>query len=126
MPNFNRRSNPSLDDLDIATRVMETVQKQIASYRDALLTVREMRQRLSEYKGGDSPGGRVINSAKLLATLFEEEGIPQQLSRAMAAEEFQDASFLRAQEAFWTWDCCCTDCCLTAPPDCTLTFVYPQ
>ena len=127
MPNFDRYANPSADDLDIATRVMDTVQKQIASYRQALVTVREMRRVLAETPQDEGEGGtelRRVNTPELLAELFEENGLPVQLSKAMAAEDFQDSTFETAL-AFWTWDCCCTDCCLTVPPPCTLTFVYP-
>lgn len=131
MPNFERDQYRSDDDLDIATRVMDTVQRQIAAYRDALLKVRDLRQVVidsREVGPEDIPdGARPISSAAVLAEIFAENEIPQQLARAMAAEDFQDASFLEDHEAFWTWDCCCTDCCLTeiVIPDCVLTFMYP-
>jgi hypothetical protein len=131
MPNFERDRYRSDDDLDIATRVMDTVQRQIAAYRDALLRVRDLRQVVldSRVVGAENipDSARPINSAAMLAEIFEENEIPQQLARAMAAEDFQDASFLEAHDAFWTWDCCCTDCCLTeiVIPDCVLTWMYP-
>lgn len=129
MPNFSRDSYPSEDELDIVTRVMDTVQKQIASYRQALVTVREMRKVLAgtpQAEGAGETGVRRVNSPELLAELFEENGLPVPLAQAMAAEDFQDPTYAAAELAFWTWDCCCTDCCLTTPPPCTLTFVYPM
>jgi hypothetical protein len=131
MPNFERDQYRSGDDLDIATRVMDTVQRQIAAYRDALLMVRDLRQVVldSRVVGTENiPDGALpISSAAVLAEIFEENEIPRQLARAMAAEDFQDASFLETHEAFWTWGCCCTDCCLTeiVIPDCVLTWMYP-
>ncbi|EME66846.1 hypothetical protein G352_02879 [Rhodococcus ruber BKS 20-38] len=131
MPNFYRASNPSEDELDLATRVMDTVQKQITSYREALSKVREMRKVLEQTSQvlppEDSTEFRRVNSAELLGRLFEENGLPPPLAQAMAAEDFQDPAHMESDVMLrlWTWDCCCTDCCLTSPPPCTLTFVYP-
>lgn len=97
MPNFSRDQDHDIeDDLDIAARVMETVQRQIASYHEALQTVRTMRKELAARqlhpKTPENPKRR-INTPALFAELLEEHGVPQPLSKAMAAEDFQDASF---------------------------------
>jgi hypothetical protein len=120
MPNFSRTPNNSLDlvagdDLNITAAVMDTVQKQIASYRDALQTMRDLRSEIAYRQQSEATvqgSGRVINTPQLFAELLEERGIPVQLSKAMAAEDFQDASF-DVEMAMWTWDCCCTACCWT-------------
>jgi len=128
MPNYSRVNEPPADDLDVASRVMETVQKQIASYQSALETLRRMRHELAdrqERAGGDK---RLINTPELFAELLQERGIPQPLSKAMAAEDFQDAAF-EVEAAIWTWDCCCTHCCLTCDmatqvTGCSETFIW--
>jgi transposase len=123
MPNFNREDQPTQDDLDIASRVMATVQKQVASYQQSLETLREMRKELT-----DEPGGRAVTTPQELADLLEERGIPQALSKAMAAEDFQDETFA-SEASLWTWDCCCTDCCITCQmatqvTGCPDTFIF--
>jgi hypothetical protein len=116
MPNFYRHQDHDIeDDLDIAARVMETVQRQIASYHEALQTVRTMRKELiARQQQPETPENpkRRINTPALFAELLEERGVPQPLSKAMAAEDFQDPSF-QTEAAIWTWDCCCSHCCLT-------------
>lgn len=107
MPNFERPERPPAVDLDVAARVMDTVQRQVASYKSSLETLMKIREEL------ESPTGeRTISTPQALAELLEERGIPQPLSKAMAAEDFQDAQF-EVEVSLWTWDCCCTDCCLT-------------
>lgn len=123
MPNFERGDRPPSDDLDIAARVMDTVQRQVASYKTSLETLMKMRQELLEPKGD-----RKVSTPQALAALLEERGIPRPLSNAMAAEDFQDATF-EAEASIWTWDCCCTDCCLTCQmatqvTGCPDTFIF--
>lgn len=126
MPNFERgKKKAQQDDLDIASRVMETVQKQVASYQQSLETLRELRGELTE---DEEAGGRVVSNAEQLAELLEERGIPLALSKAMAAEDFQDESF-EAEASLWTWECCCTDCCITCVmgtqvTGCSGTFIF--
>jgi hypothetical protein len=108
MPNFDR-DRKTQDDLDLASRVMATVQKQVASYQQSLETMRELRGELSD---DPSAEGRVVSNAEQLAELLEERGIPMALAKGMAAEDFQDEDF-EVAASLWTWDCCCTDCCLT-------------
>jgi hypothetical protein len=124
MPNFDRGRQSQQDDLDIAARVMATVQKQVASYQQSLETLRELRK---EFGVDEGSGDRTVSSPEQLAELFEERGIPLALSRAMAAEDFQDENFA-AEASLWTWDCCCTDCCLscsmaTKVTECPQTFI---
>lgn len=128
MPNTPRMGPPA-DDLDIAVRVMSTVQKQIESYQQALGTLREMRAAMAQREAhrDQHPDARVINTADGFIDLLTENGIPRPLSVAMAAEEFGDASM--ALDAFWTWDCCCTHCCLTCQmatqvTECPETFIW--
>ena len=123
MPNFERTDQPPEDDLQIAARVMETVQKQVASYHQSLEILRTMRQELRT-----PTGDRAVSTPQALADLLEERGIPQPLSKAMAAEEFQDATFM-PDASLWTWDCCCTHCCLTCQmatevTGCPETFIF--
>lgn len=125
MPNFDRGNYPQQDDLDIASRVMATVQKQVASYQQSLEALRDLRKELTE---DAAAGGRVVSTPEQLAALFEERGIPRALSMGMAAEDFQDEAF-EAEASLWTWDCCCTDCCLsctmaTKVTDCPQTFIF--
>ena len=125
MPNFDRTTPPA-DDLDIAARVMDTVSRQVASYKDALVTLRSMRAELPDH--ATRADAQEINTPELMAKLLEEKGIPMPLSRAMAAEDFQAPEF-QAEAAIWTWDCCCTHCCLTcqmatAVTDCAETFIW--
>ena len=115
MPNFQRDSFHAQDDLDIATRIMDTVQKQVTSYRSALQSLREVRQEISSGQLRD----HTVSTPQELASLLQERGVPRPLSVAMAAEDYQDSSF-EAAEGFWTWDCCCTACCLTG---CTGTII---
>ena len=131
MPNFAKGDQTAGDDLQVAAQVMATVQKQIASYQEALQTLRTMRKELEARQRReatkDAPK-RNINTPELLAELFEEHGIPQPLSKAMAAEDFQDAAF-EVEAAMWTWDCCCTHCCLTCDmgsqvTGCPETFIW--
>jgi hypothetical protein len=130
MPNFDREDQPQPpdDDLEIASRVMATVQKQVASYQQSLETLREMRKELTDASASEAPGGRIVATPEQLAELLEERGIPQPLSNAMAAEDFQDETFA-AEASMWTWDCCCTDCCLTCQmatqvTGCPETFIF--
>lgn len=118
MPDYRR--TPAEDDLDIAARVMDTVQRQIGTYRDALTTLRRLRQELAERQAQADSGEeqRFINTPQLLAEYFEENGIPKPLSTAMAMEDFanMEGDFptpLDAEMVTWTWDCCCSACCFT-------------
>jgi hypothetical protein len=126
MPNFNRSAHQAADDLEIATRVMDTVQRQVASYRDALQTMRSLRREIEKRQGQDyaKQRTRTIGNAEEFAALLEEHGIPLALSKAMAAEDFQDASF-QVDAALWTWDCCCTDCCWTCDMGSVVTGCEP-
>lgn len=128
MPNIPRMGPPA-DDLDIAARVMGTVQRQIESYQDALVTLRTMRRDMEQRRANPEafPNRRVINTADGFADLLTENGIPRPLSLAMAAEEFGDAAM--GADAWWTWDCCCTHCCITCQmatqvTECPETFIW--
>lgn len=119
MPDYDRHAPE--DDLDIATRVMDTVQRQIGAYRDALMTVRRLRRQLvahEKFAAPEQEGSRQLNTPEKLSEYFEEHGIPRPLSIAFAAEDFaaMGASFASesdVQAATFTWECCCSDCCFT-------------
>ena len=124
MPNFNRGNRSrKTEDIDVATKIMETVQRQMNIYQNALKILQDMRHDIAEGKlqeGSASTPGE-------LARIFEEKGMSPALAKAMAAEDFQDAKF-QYEAAFWTWDCCCTACCQTCVmasqvTGCTETFV---
>lgn len=134
MPDYNRE--PAQDDLDIAARVMDTVQRQIGTYRDALTTLRRLRTELADRQQNQEPSGKEpqhINTPQLLAEFFEENGIPKPLSTAMAVEDFagMEGDFPAPPDAdliTWTWDCCCSSCCFTCSmatqvTGCSSTFV---
>jgi hypothetical protein len=134
MPDYDRHAPD--DDLDIATRVMDTVQRQVGAYRDALLTVRRLRRQIiahEEFAPAEEQGSRQINTPEKLAEFFEEHGIPRPLSVAFAAEDFAAmggsfASDMDVEAATWTWECCCSACCITCSmatkvTGCTGTFV---
>jgi hypothetical protein len=109
MPNYNRSGTGPADDLEIATKVMDTVQRQIASYRLALEKLRLLRKELELDR---DLAARIQDSPEMMSKLLVERGIPEQYAIGMAAEDFQDQSFRGV--GYWTWDCCCTECCLTS------------
>lgn len=128
MPNIPRMGPPA-DDLDIAARVMQTVQRQIGSYQAALTTLRSMRRDMDARRQNPDafPNRRTVNTADGFVDLLTENGIPRPLAMAMAAEEFSDATM--KADAWWTWDCCCTHCCLTCQmatqvTECPETFIW--
>lgn len=108
MPEFDRR--PVEDDLEIASRVMDTVQKQIASYRMSLEKLRGLRK---EIQLDSALSERVRSSPQGMMDVLTERGIPQHLAAGMVAEDYQDEGFDVNNLGFWTWDCCCTACCIT-------------
>ena len=121
MPNLRKgKSDAYTDDLEIATRVMETVHRQIGSYMMSLEKLRFMRKELEMDARFRK---RVqVGPAEMLKILVER-GIPEQLAVGMAAEDFLDDKF-GGNLALWTWDCCCTGCCLTCV--CTSNTVASQ
>lgn len=109
MPNFDARRPPQ-DDLEITARVMQTVENQISSYRISLEKLRILRKELDI---DDSLARRALSSPEDMKNLLVERGVPEQLAFGMAAEDFKDSNF-GGGLALWTWDCCCTACCLTS------------
>ena len=116
MPNFERGKKDPDDDLEIASRVMDTVQKQIGSYRMSLEKLRLLRK---EIQVDDELRKRVLSTPDDMAQVLTDRGIPEFLAVSMAAEDFQDRAF-GGRLALWTWDCCCTGCCLT---ECNCTLI---
>jgi hypothetical protein len=110
MPNYARERSEPQDDLEIAARVMDTVQKQIASYRLSLEKVRSLRQ---ECQIDERLNERLRSDPREMATILIERGIPQPMAVSMAAEDFRSPDF-GGELALWTWDCCCTGCCVTS------------
>lgn len=109
MPNYRRSSETPEDDLEIATRVLDTVQRQVASYQMSLSKLRGLRREMTVDKSLNS---RISAGPSQMVELLVERGIPEALAVGMAAEDFQDDTFGGAL-ALWTWDCCCTGCCVT-------------
>jgi hypothetical protein len=117
MPSFEKRTE-SQDELEIATRIMQTVQRQIGTYRMALEKVQLLRE---EFKVDESLANTTMASPDSMSRLLVERGIPENLAMGMAAEDFQDPDFGGGGRlGWWTWDCCCSGCCLT---DCGCTVV---
>jgi hypothetical protein len=116
MPNFDKRT--AEDDLEIATRIMKTVERQMSTYRVALEKVRLLRK---EFVVDESMRKAVMSTPESMSELLIERGIPEVLAYGMAAEDFQDKAFAPGRGlGFWTWSCCCTSCCIT---DCSCTIV---
>lgn len=110
MPNMQKGKGPvATDDLEIAARIMETVHRQVGSYMMSLEKLRYMRKELEMDARFRK---RVTVGPAEMSKLLIERGIPEQLAVGMAAEDFMDDQFGGAL-ALWTWDCCCTGCCLT-------------
>ncbi|CAN5158476.1 hypothetical protein BH11PSE10_BH11PSE10_08710 [soil metagenome] len=111
MPNFSRNAPcaDAQDDLEVVSRVMGTVARQVASYQLSLEKLRGLRK---EIKIDAALEKRIKSSPETMKKLLVERGIPEALAIGMAAEDFQDANFMPSL-ALWTWDCCCSGCCLT-------------
>jgi hypothetical protein len=124
MPNFERSDAKPADDLEITSKVLDTVQRQIGSYRMSLEKLRLLRQELQQ---DNALATRIWSSPDMMAKIFIERGIPEALAFGMAAEDFQDENFARGL-GFWTWDCCCTNCCITgcSITSCGVTNVNPH
>lgn len=110
MPFQSRASFREEDDLDIATRVMQTVERQVESYRLSLIRVRALRKEIELDRDLDK---RLRSSPEGMRDVLMERGIPEALAVGMAAEDFQSPDF-GGKLGFWTWDCCCTGCCVTS------------
>jgi hypothetical protein len=109
MPNMDKRRDAE-DDLEIASRIMQTVERQIGSYRLALDKVRMLRK---EFAMDDSLAERTMASPASMSDLLIERGVPEHLAVGMAAEDFKAGDF-GGRLGLWTWSCCCTACCLTS------------
>ena len=108
MPNYKRKAD-SNDDLEIAARILETVHRQVASYMSSLDKLRLMRKEIDV----DPELAKQIRAGPAEMTkILVERGIPENLAAGMAGEDFRDEIFSR-KLGFWTWDCCCTACCIT-------------
>jgi hypothetical protein len=88
---------------------MDTVQRQIDSYRQSLNTVRQLRD---EAQADSVLNGRLSLSPESMATVLVERGIPIFLAVSIAGEDHVDPNFGTAL-AIWTWDCCTTGCCIS-------------
>ncbi len=97
-------------ELDTSARILQTVQKQIEHYSLALDKIRMIRKELMMDK---HVLARIKESPESMAKLFVDRGIPSALAYAMAAEDFGNTDFDVAGLTIWTWDCCCTGCCIT-------------
>lgn len=114
MPNLKERREPE-DDLEVAARVMQTVERQISEYRTALEKVRLIRK---EFELDPGLSKRAFTDPEAMKDLLVERGVAEPLAYGMAAEDFKAADF-GGRLSLWTWDCCCTECCFTSC-NCTL------
>jgi hypothetical protein len=108
MPNFDERRDAE-DDLEVTARVMHTVERQIGSYRASLEKVRLLRK---EFALDSELAKKTMSSPENMSKLLVERGVPEHLAVGMAGEDFKDREF-GGRLGIWTWDCCCTGCCLT-------------
>jgi hypothetical protein len=114
MPNLDDKYEEQ-DDLDIAARVMHTVERQVGSYRLALEKLRMLRK---EFAMDEGLAKKAMADPESMSELLIQRGVPEHLAVGMAAEDFKSADFARGV-GFWTRSCCCTACCLTSC-NCTL------
>jgi hypothetical protein len=114
MPRYSSESDRegksgSENELEISSRIMNTVQQQIADYRLALEKVRGLRK---ECELDTKLNERIRSDPEAMAHVLVQRGIAPHLAISMVAEDFQYPGF-GAGLAVWTWDCCCSDCCVT-------------
>ena len=110
MRNFNRDAAAGTDCTGQQSSIMNTVQRQIESYQQSLETVRQLR---AEYDANPDLHQRLGSSPESMATVLVERGVPIFLAVSMAGEDYVDPNFGTAL-AIWTWNCCCSDCCITS------------
>lgn len=110
MPNFSRVKKTVPDEMEATQKILDTVQKQIASYRSSLQKVRNLK---SECEGDDELNKRIRSSPEEMAKILFERGVSAPIAIGMAAEDFNAPNFGGAV-ALWTWDCCCSSCCITS------------
>jgi hypothetical protein len=89
---------------------MDTIQRQVTSYRVSLEKVRALRREIQLDEDLDK---RIRSTPEGMTRVLVDRGIPIHLALGMAAEDFQDPGFGGAL-SLWTWDCCCTGCCVTS------------
>ncbi len=108
MPNCDPEKRPE-DDLDLVARVMETVHRQVGSYMTSLQQLRTVRR---EIEVNPNLRKRVTSGSREMVKVLVERGVPEPLAAGMSAEDWRDLD-LAGSLGLWTWDCCCTGCCLT-------------
>jgi hypothetical protein len=117
VPNLKPTSGPPKDDLDVATKIMRTVERQIASYRSAIGSLRKIRL---EAERDPALVRQMRKSPEAMVAELEQRGIPKPLAAAMAAEDHKTVAFPGGELGFWTWSCCCSVCCITCISDTTV------
>src|SRR5690348_8128499 len=113
MPKYARAASTkgSQDnELGDTYKILDTVQRQIASYRASLQKVRNLK---SECEDDGKLNKLVRTSPEAMAKVLTDRGVPVFIAVGMAAEDFNAPNF-GGELGFWTWDCCCTGCCVTS------------
>lgn len=110
MPNYSRDKKPEPDELEATHKILDTIQKQISSYRSSLQKVRHLKQ---ECNDDTELNKRIRSSPEEMATVLFERGVSAPMAIGMAAEDFRAPNFGGAV-GLWTWDCCCSSCCITS------------
>jgi len=110
MPNYTRDKKCEPDELQATHTILDTVQKQISSYRSSLQKVRNLK---TECEEDADLNKRIRSSPEAMATILHERGVPAPLAIGMAAEDFRAPNF-GGSLGIWTWDCCCSSCCITS------------
>ena len=110
MPYLGRDRRTTDTELDNTRRVLDTVRGQMESYSLALEKVQLLRREIS---GDARLGERIRKSPEEMMAVFESRDIPRHLAAAMTAEEFKREDFAGAELGIWTFDCCCSGCCIT-------------
>jgi hypothetical protein len=110
MPYLGKDRRTTDKELDTTIRILNTVRRQMDSYALSLEKIQILRREIS----GDAEfGERIRKSPEDMMRTFESRGIPLPLASAMTAEEFKRQDFPGAELGIWTWDCCCSGCCIT-------------
>lgn len=110
MPNYQRNKKCEPTELEATQRILDTVQKQIASYRASLQKVNNLKQ---ECEADAELNKRIRSSPEEMAKVLFERGVAAPIAVGMAAEDFQAPNF-GGSLGLWTWDCCCSSCCITS------------
>lgn len=110
MPYLEKDRRTSDSELDTTSRIIQTVNRQLESYGLALEKVALLRKEIAR---DARLRDKLLHSPETMIETLEERGIPAIIGAGMAAEEFKRTDFPGGELGLWTWDCCCTGCCIT-------------